>query len=354
MSASSSDKQLKQLRDAIRSGTFARAYHLFGADDFRKDEALRQLLAAAVDSATRDFNLDVRRGADVSAEVLGSLLATPPMMAPRRVVVLREPEGMKKETRSVLDAWCTAPAPDVMLVLVSPASAKADKSLPGALEPVEFALLEGNKIGIWLAKQARVVGAEILPEAAALLVGAVGNDPPALASELDKLASYCNGAPIDEAAVAAVVGIRRGETMSDLLDAVGAKEAARASALVEHVLSQPKATAVSLVISLATQTMAMAWGRAKVDAGMATGRLSGEYYDLLKSGGAVPGRAWGEATSAWTSNTMKWTRAELDRALDALLAADIALKSTTVSQDAQVVTTLILTMCAGAQARGAA
>ena len=147
MSASSSDKQLKQLRDAIRSGTFARAYHLFGADDFRKDEALRQLLAAAVDSATRDFNLDVRRGADVSAEVLGSLLATPPMMAPRRVVVLREPEGMKKETRSVLDAWCTAPAPDVMLVLVSPASAKADKSLPGALEPVEDVLVRRNSGG---------------------------------------------------------------------------------------------------------------------------------------------------------------------------------------------------------------
>lgn len=354
MSASSSDKQLKELRDAITSGSVARAYHFFGADDFRKDEALRQLLAAAVDPATRDFNLDVRHGAELSAEALGSLLATPPMMAARRAVVLRDPDALKKETRMVLDSWCKAPPADVMLVLVSAAAAKADKSLPETLVPVEFALLEGDKIGLWIAKQARALGAEIEPAAAALLVGAVGNDPPALAAELDKLASYSNGVRIDEAAVAAVVGIRRGETMGDLLDAVGAKEAATALALVEHVLSQPKATAVLLVIALATQTLAMAWGRAKVDAGMAPGRLSGEYFNLLKAGGAFPGRAWGEATSAWTANTMRWTREELDRALDALLAADVALKSTTVSQDAQVVTTLILTMCAGARARSAA
>ena len=42
-----------------------------------------------------------------------------------------------------------------------------------------------------------------------LLISAVGNDLSQLAAELDKLASYTNGAPIDEDAVSAVVGVRR-------------------------------------------------------------------------------------------------------------------------------------------------
>ena len=39
------------------------------------------MVSAYLDEATRDFNCDQMRGADVSADDLASLLATPPMMA---------------------------------------------------------------------------------------------------------------------------------------------------------------------------------------------------------------------------------------------------------------------------------
>ena len=354
MSASTSDRQQQRLAGALKTGSFAHGYHFHGADDHRKDEALRQLLGAAVDAATRDFNLDVRHGPELTAESLGSLLATPPMMATRRVVVVRDPDGLKRDARALLDTWLSAPSPDVLLVLVSPAGAKGDKTFPDLLEPVEFALLESDRAMDWIAHQARALGGEILPEAAVLLLAAVGNETAALAAELDKLVSYANGAPIDEAAVTAAVGVRRGETMFDLMDAVAAKDAPRALGLVEHVLAQPKTSAVFVVLNMAKQVLGMAWGRAKVDAGMAAGRLSGEYAQLFKEYGGPIGRSWGAATSVWAAHTMHWSPTEYDRALEALLAADVALKSTTVTRDAQVVATLILTLCAGGQARNAA
>ena len=56
------------------------------------------LVEAHVDPATCDFNVDVLRGFEVDSEKLASVLATPPMMAEWRVVVVRDVEGSVGES----------------------------------------------------------------------------------------------------------------------------------------------------------------------------------------------------------------------------------------------------------------
>ena len=336
----------KQLRAAISERRFGPAYYLYGDDDFLKEQALRDLIAAAVDPATRDFNLDVRRGSEIDAETLGSLLRTPPMIAERRVVAIRDVTALKKDARAALEQCLGAPSPDVVIVLVTGAGAKLEKELAARAVTVEFAPLAGDRVPKWIAHHARThLDVEITPEAATLLQSVVGNDLPELAAELDKLASYANGTAIDEAAVSDAVGIRRGETMGNLLDRVASRDVRGALAMVHHVLSQPKASGVTLVLALSTQVLAMAWGLAEHGGRLPSFRLEGEYIALLKAGRAYPGRPWGEAVKSWSTHADKWTSAQFDRALDALLAADLALKSTRVSTDEQVVESLILAMC---------
>src|SRR6266550_7225973 len=108
---------LKTLRDAIKRRSFDGAYYITGEDDYQKEDAVRQLIEAAVDPGSRDFNLDVRRAADVDAETLSVLLSTPPMLAERRVLVVRQAGSLKKEARKVLDEYLKNPAPDLLLVL---------------------------------------------------------------------------------------------------------------------------------------------------------------------------------------------------------------------------------------------
>src|SRR5439155_1370868 len=82
----------------------------------------------------------------------------------------------------------------------------------------------------------------------------------------------------------------------DLLDAVANRKADVALELLPHVLSQPKSSAVTIVMALATQTLAIAWGRARRDAGASLQRMENEFFALLKeTGSSYTGRSWGEA-----------------------------------------------------------
>jgi DNA polymerase-3 subunit delta len=185
----------------------------------------------------------------------------------------------------------------------------------------------------------------------------VGTDLPQLAVELDKLASYTNGGTIDDDAVTAIVGVRRTETLGTFLDAVAARDAVRALDLLPGVMAQPKASAVMIVMALTAQTLAIGWARARRGHGAASGRLAGELFGLLKEAGSVyTGRPWGEAVDAWARAASPQDDDPdgrlVDAALEALLAADFALKESRLSSDAQLLTNLVLTLCTGTGSSG--
>ncbi len=130
---------------SLQSKAFSPVYYLCGDDEYLKDQALRALIASAVDPATRDFNLDVRAGADVDAETVGSLLATPPMMAERRVVVFRDVAAMKKDARAALDRALErlrAAPPAVRARLGNPLS-------PGMTGPLLALVARTDPVTLW-------------------------------------------------------------------------------------------------------------------------------------------------------------------------------------------------------------
>lgn len=340
----------RALRKAMRERSFERVYYFVGDNDFLKESALRELVAAASGHANASIGPDVLRGGELHGEALDTALNTPPLFAESRVVVLRDVQAMRKEARETLRRYLAAPANDTVLVLLSAAGEKPDPSLVDASSTVEFASLTPDRIPRWIAHHAATVtGAEIAPDAAELLHTAVGDDLPQLAAELDKLSSYSGGATITAEAVSAVVGIHREESVGTLLDAVAARDAAQAVSLAGRVLAQPKTTLVSVIMALATQTVAMAWGRAALDSGLSPRAVGREYYTLMKECKVYPGRPWGEAVSCWTRFVSGWSAHALDRALRDLLAADTAAKETRVASDQQLLTTLVLTLCASGQ-----
>lgn len=338
---------LQTVRDAVKRGKFEPAYYIVGEDDYQKEDAVRQLQLAALDPATRDFNLEIRRGPDLGGEELSTLLSTPPMMAERRVIIIRDASGLKKDARKALDAYLEKPASDLLLLLSVPAAAKPDEALARNTTTLKFDELSGDRLPRWISHTASSAhGLEITEGAVDLLQSSVGSDLYQLSTELDKLASFTNGTIVDEAAVAAVVGVTPGETLSDLLDAVADKDVRRALPLVSLILSQPKTTGVSVVMALSTQMLAIAWGQARLGEGISRGVLAKEYFDLLKKTGAYPGRPWGSAASAWAKAAVNWKRADVDRCLEVLLDADIALKESRVSNEEQLVSTVVLAICA--------
>jgi DNA polymerase-3 subunit delta len=351
-----SSAAVKTLGQILKRTSLDGAYYICGEDDFQKENAMKKLIATALDPTVRDFNLDVLRAQDVDPKSFDGVVSSMPMMAERRVVVIRDVSALRKEARKAVERFLGKPSPDVLLLLVESAGGKTDKDLMRLTTGLEFEPLPLDEVPGWITHWAtKEIGVQISPGAAELLQSAVGNDLHQLVMELDKLTSYTGGRGITEEAVSAVVGVRRGETMTDLLDAIGRRDVIASLGLLNHVISQPKTTAVQVVMVLAAQTVALAWGRAKLDEGLAPGRLQGEYFNLLRqAGSAYTGRSWGTAATAWASVAGAWDHKALERAVEALLTADVTLKETRLSSEEQVLTTLILAMCAGDEHKVAA
>ena len=111
----------KALHAALKKREFDPVYYFHGDDDFLKDEGVRKLVDGAIDPGTRDFNLEQRRGAELDAEMLDSVLSTPPLLAERRMVVIRDVDKLRKDARKLLESYLSRPASDTLLLLVTPA-----------------------------------------------------------------------------------------------------------------------------------------------------------------------------------------------------------------------------------------
>lgn len=334
----------KALFSAIEKREFDPVYHFAGDDDFRKQEALNLLVNAAVDPATRDFNYEARRGSEITAEGIGSLLATPPMLAERRVVVIRDAGALKKDARAAVETYLQRTSPDVVLVLVQPSGEKPDpKFAPATM--VLFEPISGPQLSRWIAMRAEHHGTTITAGAAELLQSSIGNDLPQLNVEIEKLATYTSGAEVDEAAVAAIVGVRREESLSALLDAVGNRDAAVALRILPGLLEQPKSSGVFIVMVLGMQVLGTGFARARLASRAPAQRLSGEIMNMIKESGAYPGRSWTEAAHAWITAAPRWPTDDLFAAAIALHWADRALKESGRTTEEGILQSAILAMC---------
>jgi DNA polymerase III subunit delta len=343
----------KELNTAIENRSFRPSYLFIGDDDFRKHEALALLIDAAVDPATRDFNLETRRASDIDAETLGSILGTPPMLADRRVVVIRDAAALKKDAKSVAEQFVNRPSPDVVLVLVQPGGEKPDPRFENAAAVV-FDPISGPKLSRWITHRAEAAfGTSITTGAVELLQSSVGNDLSRLNVELEKLASFRNGAPIDEDAVAAIVGVRREESLPALLDAIAARDAPLALKILPGLLEQPKSSGVFIVMVLGMQMLGIGFARARLARRVPPARLQGELMAMIKESGAYPGRSWNDAVAAWIRVAPQWSDDAVGDAIASLHAADRSLKDTGRTTEEGILQTVILSLCQPASRRAA-
>src|SRR3990172_8962729 len=72
------------------AGKFHLVYFLHGDESYLTRQAVDAITRHAVEPATADFNFERFHGAEMVAESVLNSLATPPMMATRRVVLIRD------------------------------------------------------------------------------------------------------------------------------------------------------------------------------------------------------------------------------------------------------------------------
>ena len=137
-------------------------------------------------------------------------------------------------------SYIANPAPGTVLALVGE-DVKKTTALRKACEKAGRILdfdVDKKKLHGWVADQLRKRGVQAEPDAAAALVQLVGDDVQALATEVDKLATWAAGEPVGEREVIALVAPSSDEPIYVLTDAVGMRNGGSAMALSETIFER--------------------------------------------------------------------------------------------------------------------
>ena len=94
----------EDLREELAAGTLRPAYLLAGEEPLLRDDALAALREAVLADGPAEFNSDRLEGATASPAALFDAVRILPVMAPRRLVVLRDPEGGRAGQRGIPEA----------------------------------------------------------------------------------------------------------------------------------------------------------------------------------------------------------------------------------------------------------
>jgi DNA polymerase-3 subunit delta len=294
------------------------AFFLFGADSFRKNEEARALVDWHLDPGTKDFNFDPLRGSEVGVEALASVLATPPMMAEWRVVLLKEVEALASSSRArdaLLDI-VKAPPPGLALILLASipggSSAKFYKDLKRLARSTEFPEVGLNDVPGWVVEWGLARhGREISEEAARALAAGVGTDLGVLAQEIEKLSSLVDeGEPIGLDAVKAAGTFVPTEDYWQWLDKVGRRDFAEALNGLETLVSQGE-SGVRLTMGLSSHLIRLALAKAGGTAALEAALLPRQKYLARRL----------------TQQAKSWTGEGLEEAILGLLRVDRLLKS---------------------------
>lgn len=174
----------------VRSGVFAPVYLLMGEEPYYPDRACEAILAHALEDSERDFNQTVFYGLDTDAATVASEARSYPMMADRRLVVVKEAQSMK--SLEDLATYCGEPMDSTVLVLLLH-GARADKRKAlyknvmknGVV--MDSTALRDYEIDRWIAMYYREKGLSIAPDAAQLLGESAGTDLGKIAIETEKM-----------------------------------------------------------------------------------------------------------------------------------------------------------------------
>jgi DNA polymerase-3 subunit delta len=321
------------LETTLRSGRFDPVYLLFGDEEFLIDEACERLVAATVDASTREFNYDLFHGTEATLPDIVDRAMQYPMMAERRVVVVKELDRIfalrgKPEMESPFARYLRRPSETTVLIMTA-ATSDFLKGKTGAKAPydivvgnstaVNFKKLYDREIPSWVGGRIRSRGKEITPEGVELFVGYAGGSLRVLSNEIEKLFTFVEDrSKITGDDVRAIVGANKTYNVFELQKAVGARNLELSVDIAERMLRAGESE--QMILTMLTRYFTILWRLFEIRS------RTKDQNEMARSVGISP-FFLGEYLAALGRYPMP----HLQNAFEALLATDVALKTSNLS-----------------------
>ena len=246
-----------QLLGQIQKGQFAPVYYLFGEEGYYLDQLEAALETHVLAGAEPSFNLEIFYGPEASGPALVGSARSFPVMAQRRLVLVREAHRLRKDAQEALAGYLDSAVASTVLAFVHREKKGLDartafaRKLKAVGTVYEAKALYENQVPTAVEELLATRGIQIEPRALQLLVASLGTRLQRIAIELNKLSLQLPAEGprrITEALVHELVGIDREFNVFELTLQLGLRQRAKAHQTVHYLLQQPKANPSVLVI----------------------------------------------------------------------------------------------------------
>lgn len=231
------------MRD-LSAGNFSPIYILMGDEPYFMDKISDFIADHVLQPEERDFNQSVVFGADVTAAQVVDMAREFPLMAERRVVIVKEAQNLKN--MDVLQKYVATPVASTILVLCFKGG-KVEKAVVNKAKATGVVFESKKKrdyeLPDFVAGYLKTHGTTIEQKAAAMMAEHIGADLSRLTSELDKLMISLpeNDRRITPEIVEEKIGVSKDFNVFELRNAIVAKDVFKANQIIKYFDNNPKA-----------------------------------------------------------------------------------------------------------------
>ena len=239
------ESQCRQIINDVKNGNFVPVYLLMGTEPYYPDLVCDEIIKYALTDSERDFNQTVFYGLDTDAGTVASECRSYPMMAERRLVVVKEAQSMK--TLEDLATYASDPMEStVLVILIHGASADKRRALYKNVQKKGVVLvsdaLRDYEMPQWITSFYKSRGLDIEPAAAALLAEYAGTDMSRIMLETEKMQKNLpeGTVRVNAADIEKNVGISRQFSIFELTKALSYMKAEKALKIAAYIGNGPK------------------------------------------------------------------------------------------------------------------
>lgn len=313
----------------IKKGSIEPAYFFYGEEIFLADNLSEAIVQKIFKSDKDDFNVHLFYGKESRSEDILNNAMSFPMLADRKVVILKDAEQLEKNGRDTLAKYFEHPLDTTVFIVIS---SKPDfrqnlfKKLKDSAVCVELKKLRDNEVPAWIESFAESKGKTIDARAAMLLASKVDMSLRELSTEVEKLATYVGTRPeINDEDVETVIGVSRQFNVFELCAAVGQKDFVKASGIMTNMIRHGEQP-VGMIAMMYRQFMIL-WNICEM---RENGRSTQEIEKVLMNQFRIYPNFF---QNDYWPQAQKFSVAEIHKCMAFLLEADSEIKSSSVKDD---------------------
>jgi DNA polymerase-3 subunit delta len=217
------------LKERLASGDLAPVYVITGAQDLLRELASKEIQQIALGESDAVFNFDKFDGETVSSEQVVESCNMFPLIANRRLVMVRRAGRLLQESSSrPILTYLEDPSPQTTLVLelekAPDARRKAWKQIEKNAVVVLCEPLKDREVEGWVRDQAKRREVNLGREEVRYLVGEFGADLRRHLSELEKISLFAQGKALGAEDLADLLGRGKAQSIFRFTDAVANRD----------------------------------------------------------------------------------------------------------------------------------